>query len=491
MRRSTAAVAAILFTLALPVLAEDWNGWRGPHGNGLAAKSPRLIDQLPGNGLPAIWVIRDIPAAGWGSPAIADGRVYFLTHTRKQKPDSEFPPRAYPEIPKEQREAMPPKDLEEYDRKRGEEERDRRRQDELTETLYCVDASRGAIHWKQAWPSVHTTFPHSNTPAVVSGRVYLLGAGLKARCFDASTGKLLWMKNLPGEFQDEQIDSSFAVTDDVAVVLANQLIGLDARIGEVLWTAPNTRGRESSPVVWSHQGAKQIVANVGGGQTAGFDPRTGNELWRVETQANVSTPVIAGDRMVTLSDQAEGGLRGFKLSANGAEPLWQVKRVADRGSSPVIVGEHVFAQSERKLVCVNLQSGDQEWQARLNAANPQYTSLLAADGKLFYTHDGVLCVAANADAHRILIQAKISHSGLLADEQTHRRHLNLNEVEAVQGGSEKARQTLEREVLSQGPLDCASPALADGRLVIRLKDGLVCYDLRRIEMTARKEQAER
>ena len=474
-------ICTALLTLAA-LRADDWSQWRGPQRNGVAAKSPKLISELPPDGLPPAWVVRDIPAAGWGSPVLADGRVYLMSHTRKRKPDSELPPRQFPELTAEQKSEMSPEDVEAHEKSRAEEERSRRKQDELMENFYCLDAENGNQIWKQSIPSLHTSMPHSNTLAVSGAKILVLGAGLRARCLSTESGNVQWLKTLPGEFNDEQIDSSFAVEGDVAVILAGKLMALDLKTGEMLWSAEKSSGRHSSPVLWK----TLVIANVGGGATAAFDLKTGEERWQVESQATMSTPVISGDRMVTQGNTPQAGLRCFRVSADSAEPLWTAERVSDKGSSPVIVGDHVFAQAEKKLVCVNLQTGKPEWQARLNLSNPQYTSLLAADNKLFYTHDGVLCVDATGSKHTVLFAAKMNHQGVLADEETHRRRLHLNELEAQDGGSEKARQEYEREVLSQGPLDCASPAFADGRLFVRLKNGLVCYDLRQIE-TAAKE----
>jgi len=248
----------------------------------------------------------------------------------------------------------------------------------------------------------------------------------------------------------------------------------------VLWEGDpkTTRGVHSSPAVWISGGKSFLIANVAGQDTVCLEPKTGRELWRVKSEANLSTPVVVGNRMITLGNSRRGGLRCFTLSETGAEPAWKYQRLADKGSSPVVVGEHVYAQGERRLACVALASGDEAWSTTLDLATPQYTSLVAADGKVFYALDGLLCFAADPTAYKPLIEAKFDRTGQMASERFFRQRLKIDEMEKTPDGMEKAQKLFQREVTQQGPLACASPAVADGRLYLRLREALACYDLR-------------
>jgi hypothetical protein len=50
-----------------------------------------------------------------------------------------------------------------------------------------------------------------------------------------------------------------------------------------------------------------------------------------------------------------------------------------------------------------------------------------------------------------------------------------NHTKESQDNAEKLCQS---RIGRQGPLTCATPAIADGRMYIRLKNSLACYDLR-------------
>ena len=68
---------------ASSAVAADWPQWRGPNRDGTAPTSPPLIGALPAEGLKPAWVSESLTggfAGGWGSPIVADGKVYLFVH---------------------------------------------------------------------------------------------------------------------------------------------------------------------------------------------------------------------------------------------------------------------------------------------------------------------------------------------------------------------------------------------------------------------------
>lgn len=485
MRKLT--IVAVLFLVAggaalCPTTAAEWNQWRGAGRDGVAHDSKPLRGDLPAAGLMPVWITERIAGGndgGWSSPIVAGGRVYLYSHARVKAADAELPKRKYPYLADDKRGHLSAAEYAEYEVKRRAEDQAFSEFYRYHEALYCFDAASGQPIWKQERPSVYTRFLHSGTPALVDGRIFVLGAARMARCFDAGTGALRWETRLPGEFTDEHMASSFAVADGVAAILAGRLFGLEVASGSILWQgdARTTRGTHSSPAVWSHSGHDWFIVNVAGDSTICLEPRTGNERWRIKSLANLSTPLIVGDRLVTLGDQRRGGLRCFDLAEAGATERWAYQRIADKGSSPVAIDGHVYAQGERRLCCVNLDTGTEAWSTMLDLASPQYTSLIGGAGKVIYAFDGLLMFAADASEFRPLIAAKFDKQGLMASEAELRRQLKLAEVEAGPNGQERALRVFQQEVTNQGPLPCSSPALVDGKLYVRLRQSLACYDL--------------
>lgn len=462
------------------LVAGEWNQWRGPNRDGLDPDSPKLISSLPDKGLQPVWVSEEIPSGGtggWGSPVAAGNRVYLFAHIKNKHGDP--PSKKFPWLPPEKRVGMSDAEYEQYEQNRRDEDEQLSKFFDFRERVYCLDAKTGKTLWINERPSVYCRFLQSGSPAVIDGKVYILGAGRIARCIDAGSGKDLWETRLPGEFRDEYMMSSFAVADGVALVLCGHLFGLDAQSGKLLWEGDTkaTSGTHTSPTVWKHQGQEYAIVNVAGEETICVAPRTGKELWRVKSEARLSTPVVSGDLMVTLGDSRKKGLRCFKLSPQGAEQLWVYQGVADKGASPVIVGEHVYAQGEKRLACVNLATGKAAWNTTLDLARPQYTSLVAGDNKVIYSCDGLLLFEATDEDFNPLVEAKMNREALLASEETHRGLLNLDEIEKEEGGLEKAQRIYNSQVEKFGPLACATPALNGGRLYVRTPQGIVCYNL--------------
>ena len=460
----------------------DWNQWRGDNRDGVAVNSPPLINAFPADGLKPMWVSDDLPSArdgGWSSPAIADGRVFIFSHERTKVGDGQLPRAKYPYLAPDKRVGMTDEEYTEYEKNRRDEQESRSKRYSFREYLFCMDAATGKQLWKNSRSSVYTRFPQSGTPAVVDNRVYVLGAGRIARCIDARTGDDVWTQELPGEFRDEFMQCSFVVIDGVAVVALDQVYGLNAATGEVIWTRGEKTSRtHSSPAVWRHAGKTYAIVNMNNKQTACIDVADGRELWRVDSECGHSTPLILGDRMFTFGNSRKKGLKCFELSPSEAELQWTYQGAGDPGGSPVAVGDSIYVQGEKRLACVDIESGKANWMTTINLERPRYSSLIAADGKVFYAFESLLCFAADPSDYQQIANAVIDVDGLLADEDDFRRLLKIDELEKTAEGQKEAERLWRQTFGKDGVLPCCTPAIVDGKLFLRRKKNLVCYDLR-------------
>lgn len=469
--------------------AADWTQWRGNNRDGVAQDSPALISELPATGLKPVWTSEKIGSGkndgGWGSPVVVnfDGdvgqRVYLFTHQRIKIRD--VPKKKYPWLSPDKRVGMTDKEYQEYEVKRRNEDEFIAKSYVFRESVFCLDGSTGKTLWNNETDSMYSRFPQSGSPTVADGRLYILGAGRQVRCIDAISGKDIWTAKLPGEFRDQFWASSFVVENGLAVFICDQLYAVSVKDGSIVWKGDpkTTNGSHTSPVLWKNNKRPYVVANVGRGFTACFELDTGKEVWRVQSEAGLATPVVAGDRLITYGNSRKKGLRCFSMTADGAEHQWTFNGCQDKGSSPVVVGDYVFVQGEKRLACVNLKTGDDEWMTTLDLGRPQYTSLVAADSKVYYAVEGILCVEASPEEFRPLINAKFDDTGLMATEAAFRKILQLDEVEKEKDGFRKAEKIYNSKIGRQGPLTCASPAIADGRIFLRLKNAVACYDLKK------------
>ena len=233
-------ISTIVFILvfSLPVLAGDWSQWRGSNRDGVDHDSPPLIHELPSNGLKPKWLSDPIAggsSGGWSSPVMVGQYVFLYSHSKKLQAGATKVKRKFPWLAPNKRGHLNPKQFEEYEINRRNEDEAFAKTYAFDESIYCLDRSTGKTLWRAQHESVYTRFVHSSSIAAVDGRLYVLGAGRTAHCLDAQSGKWLWHTKIPGAFRDEFHSSSFVVAEGVAVVMCGDLVGLDARTGKLLW----------------------------------------------------------------------------------------------------------------------------------------------------------------------------------------------------------------------------------------------------------------
>lgn len=480
----------LIFPLAVCCTATsasaDWPQWRGPDRTGYV-QTEDLMPTLPPQGLAPLWKLESFPGGnngGWSSPVISGGRVFLYSHTKTKNLGADPGEAKYPWLAPEKRVGMSDEEYAQYEVNRRDENERQAKAFRFDERLVCLDLETGDVVWDKSDSSKYTRFTHSGTPCVADGRVFVLGAERTARCYDASSGEIMWSRRLPGDFRDEFFASSFVVDGDTALVACGPLVALRTQDGELLWhgDTPLDYQSHSSPAVWRDGTEAVAVVNTQGGKTLGYRVSDGERLWELNTGSGQSTPIIAGDLLLSYGSSRKSGLTAYRLvtAAPEKEPelVWQFQRAADSGSTPVVRDDAVFVQGEKRLAKVRLSDGETLWQTTMKISNPRYTSLIAAGDQVFFGWEGLSSFKADGDDFVQLYDAKVDEDGVLIGSDDLRAKLQLNELAAESGGQEKSERLWQQKAVKSGPLACSTPAVSDGRIVIRLRDAVVCYDLR-------------
>jgi outer membrane protein assembly factor BamB len=522
MRTIGMTVAVYLCLISVAVSAADWEQWRGPTRNGVSTDPTALLDAFPAEGLKPLWVSEKIKAdkdGGFGSVAVVGGKVYVYANPRhpvplttrtlaasalirlgwtKDMPDELLgkveEARLSPErtalkrnqvrnwvrgwvgknVPREdwklrqvcearlnrgegaisveicrKLEAIADKefaDVAAFDKwlddnalAGGVRNAVVRAVPTTTDTaldkVFCLDAETGKRAWLQELPGVPSTWQSSSTPCVVDGRVYVAGSGGKMYCLNAETGDIVWQGKF-GDGRARDFGSSFAVIDGCAMLMGGGLMGLDAATGKERWVNKEISSMVTSVAIWLHEGRKLAVVSSGR-DTFCVDPATGKTLWKVPGGGS-STPAIVGDDMAILTSDKKVGLIAYKLNLTAPKKLWNVLG-SDRGASPVIHEGHVYSVGNKaQIVCVELATGKTAWLQRERTG--EYASPVVADGKLLHVLDKGFCmIEASPNAYKLLGKVAITS------------------------------------------VRCTSPAIVQGRLYLRMKDGVACFDLRKPE----------
>lgn len=331
------AVAAVLLVTAGAALGDDWPQWRGP-GRDATWRDAGKIRVFPPGGLEPRWRV----PVGWGysSPVVAGGRVYLT--------DAELV---------------------------GLRARER---------VHCLDERTGKPLWVHAQdvPYADRGFIDANnksgpaaTPIVQDGRLYSLGRCGQLFCLDAARGDVLWRRELDAEYPGRPLacNASPLIDGGLLVVFIGGkagacVVAFDKGSGKEAWRALNDTATNSSPIVVTAGGRRQLVVWTQESVTS-LDPATGTTHWRqpLATHSDyvVSTPVVRDDRLLV------GGLM-MKLDRGkpAAAVLWPKSRavagrVLSNTSTALLAGDCVFsARSSGELVCLDADTGEQVWETK-------------------------------------------------------------------------------------------------------------------------------
>ncbi|HYR59252.1 MAG TPA: PQQ-binding-like beta-propeller repeat protein, partial [Chthoniobacteraceae bacterium] len=500
----------------LALHAADWPQWRGPLRNGVLPDSPKLLDAFPNGELKQLWDSEEIPSndeGGLSSVVAAGGRAVLSVVWTREEPSetrqiNELVVRQLghqslgaltPEIVKKMEEtraslspAMRGKKLDDFtqqwiaenldkkqkqlysgyianrfkkgplalpldvlDKLAGQQQRifandaelrawldEQQFSDDIKkqvldavpptrrvaeDTVICLDLATGKTLWKTAAPGEPTGRASSSTPCIADGRVFALGS-VAAYAVDLATGKALWSAKLP----QKGPGSSPLAIDGAVVINAKYLFALDPATGRELWKQEKAGGGNSSPAAWKSGDRTFIICN-GRATLDAVDAKTGAIAWSVPG-AGDSTPAIAGDILAVQSRKPELGLIAYRLKPDGAEKIWNAPYDMLRTqSSPVIHNGYVFLADNDVQQCFDLTNGSQRWSEPVPGS---ISSPVLADGKLFTminSGNNVQMLRADGAARTELGKANVKGAWV------------------------------------------PSPTIADGKLLVRMKDRVRCF----------------
>lgn len=142
------------------------------------------------------------------------------------------------------------------------------------------------------------------------------------------------------------------------------VVALDPESGKTIWRTELDMSLSAGPGV----GEGLVVVGAASGYLVALEAESGTEVWRTNLSGEtLARPAIRGDTVVAMT--IDNRLRG--VSAFDGSERWLIEQstpaLTMRGSaSPVIVGSTVVAGFDNgRIVAVDIETGDTEWEAML------------------------------------------------------------------------------------------------------------------------------
>ena len=365
-------VSAMLFSAGpdFVAVAADWTEFRGPTGQGHAEISDLPVTWSETQNI--AWKIAP-SGVGWSSPVVADHRIYLTTAVAAG--------------------------------------------DGKTASLraVCFNADNGENIWdvevfrqEGGKVEIHQKNSHASpTPILEGDRLYVHFGPHGTACLKTD-GSVVWKNQELVYAPQHGNGGSPAITGDVMVICCDGkdhrfVVGLDKGTGDEIWKTPRelepSRGFSfSTPMILEAGGRLQAVCPGSGGVWS-YDPRTGEQLWRVtygEGYSVVPRPVVGHGLVYVCSGFGDGQLFAIDPTGSGdvteSHVKWKVKKGVPKSPSVLLVGNELYMVDDIGVAsCLDAVNGDLHWQQRLTgkfSASPTF----ANDVIYFQNETGVTTV---------------------------------------------------------------------------------------------------
>jgi outer membrane protein assembly factor BamB len=251
------------------------------------------------------------------------------------------------------------------------------------EVMRALDAASGKVVWETKYnatfkanpaaTSKHGTGPKS-TPTFADGRLYTLGMAGVVTAFDAATGKQLWQTPKPAVETLYHTGQSPVVDRGLVIVHVGghnngALTAFDARTGEAKWAWTGDGPAYGSPIVVELGGTRQVITTTQE-NLVGVNASTGELLWKrphsVRATRNAVTPIV--HNQIVISSGLGLPVTGFRVINKAgqwsSEDVWTNNDVTMDMSTGVVIGNALYGFSARnagQFFAIDANTGQTLW----------------------------------------------------------------------------------------------------------------------------------
>ena len=414
--RTLKTVLVGFFAIALAGrVAADWPQFRGPKGQGISTDKGVPLTWGPDKNI--VWKA-DLPGAGVSSPIVFGDKIFITCYSGFR-------------VPGQAGGSM----------------------EQLTRHVACLDRKTGKQLWSKTVPSRLPDQPTiredhgyaTSTPIADSERVYAFFGKSGVVALD-HTGKHLWHADVGDKLNGWGSAAPLALHDDLVLVNASvecdALIALDKGSGKEVWRTPKIQECWHQPMVVEVNDESEIVMACIQ-RVFGIDPANGEKLWTCNSEIGwymVPNPVVHDSTIYLLGGRS--GVTSLAIRAGGCGDVTASHRVwkSNKGSnvpSPIFHNGHVYWMNDNNGIayCAEAKTGRVVYEERVPGAAGVYASPIMAEGRIYYTDRmGKTFVVAAEPTYKLLATNVLG------------KRINVN----------------------------ASPAVVDGRILMRADSVLYC-----------------
>jgi outer membrane protein assembly factor BamB len=424
--------------MATVSVAEDWPQWRGPRRDG-TWHDANVIERFSDPVADLAWTVPI--GAGYSGPTVAEGRVFVTDRI------------------------VEPREM---------------------ERIHCFSLEDGKELWTHAYDCPYEGISYQAGPrasvSVDGGFAYALGATGWIHCMDVRAESVVWKRDLNADYEIVGeggegsrmpvwgISASPLIVDDLVILHIGGrngacVVALDKATGKESWRALNDRAQYSAPIL-VQQAGKPVVVVWTGDSISGLAPETGEVYWRheftpIKMPIGVATPIVNGDLLFVTSFYDGSLMLQLDQEKLAVRELWHARGRSEQDtealqsiiSTPIWRGTHIYGvDSYGELRCLEAKSGDRIWEDRTATPRARWSTIH------FVSH--------GADVWMFNERGELLITRLSPERFEERSRTKL------------IRPTLEQLRRREG-VCWAHPAFADGRILARNDEELVCFDARK------------
>ena len=382
-----------------------------------------------------------------------------------------------------------------------------------------LDRSSGAVLWKKSVPwdtleKFHTTGSLAQSSPATDGNIVISFFGSSGLHGFDRDGNLLWSQRM-GPFRNDFGAGSSPVIDGDRVVLVQDhdldsfIAVFDKRTGKELWRRDRSEflRNYATPVIWNVDGKKQIVV-LATLRIVAYDLETGDEVWSVGGVSRIinMTPVIGDDNTLYAACFSPGNEGDDRVTPLTIDELFAADSDQNGTIEESEFPEHPFKgrfsqldrnkdqhltkaeyevtsrpHAEGRNVVMSIRPGGTgditkthvQWEHLRQI--PYCPSPLYYRGALFMIKNGGILTVLKANTGEVLKQKRLRAtqdyyaSPVAGDGKVYLMNVN-GDLTVLDADTWEELHTTALEGDAH-----ATPAIADGRLYVRVGETLYCF----------------